>query len=117
MIVRKLSTGTSHRVVECNGLLFTGGITAQRLPAGIEDQIRQVLGQLAELLEAGGSSMTGVLSTTVYLTDMAHREALNAIWVEAFGGELPTRATVGVSALTRPEMEIELTAIAAVEDR
>lgn len=78
-----------------------------------ESRIRRIFAHLAALLGANGSSPRHVLSTRVYVTDMArHRPLVNAAFTRFFGAELPARTIVEVRALNQ-EDTIELEAVAA----
>ena len=66
----------------------------------IEAQTEQVIANLAAVLDAGGSSLAGVVRTTVYLTDLSNFSRVNAVYAKFFiGNPAPARSTVGVSAL------------------
>ena len=66
---------------------------------GIEEQTRQVLANLSAVLEAAGTTMSRVIKTTVFLTDMADFPAMNTIYAEAFDDHKPARSTVAVAGL------------------
>ena len=66
---------------------------------GIEAQTRQVLANLSAVLEAAGTTLSRVIKTTVFLTDMADFPAMNSVYAEAFGDHKPARSTVAVTGL------------------
>jgi len=66
---------------------------------GVPEQTRQVLANLAAVLEAEGASMAQVVKTTVYLRHIDDFGAMNEVYAEAFGESRPARATVGVAGL------------------
>ena len=80
---------------------------------GVGEQTRRALENLKAVLEAAGSSLTEVLRTTVYLTDMAHFAAMNEIYGTFFPQGPPARSTVAVAGLPRGAL-IEIDAIASV---
>ena len=85
--------------------------------AGFEAQARQVLANVAAILEAAGSSVDHVLKSTVYITDVAHWPAFNALYAERFGHHKPARTVVPVAGLHYGYL-VEMDVIAAVaEDR
>ena len=92
-------------VVERDGLLFISGqvpldpATKQIVPGGIEEQTRQALSNLTGALAAAGLTPADVLKTTVFLTDMGHYAAMNAIYAESFSEAPPARSAVAVAAL------------------
>lgn len=108
--------------VAYRGLVFLSGIrgidpSTGRPDEGDESRIRRIFAHLAALLEASGSSPRDVLSTRVYVTDMArHRPMVNAEFTRFFGAELPARTIVEVRALNQGDT-IELEAVAARRHR
>ena len=67
------------------GVGFQGDITAQ---------VTRTIDNVEESLKAAGSSMQKVLKVNVYLTDIRHFEAMNAVYRARFGPEFPTRTTI-----------------------
>ncbi len=96
-------------------LLFIAGqrgidpATGEPVSATIEARARQALENLKAIAGAAGGSMATFISTTVYVTDMkAHRPAVNSLYEEFFGANLPTRTIVEVAALNEGDIfEIE----------
>lgn len=77
----------------------------------ISVQTHRALDQVASILSAGGSDLSRVLQLTVYLTDLAHWGAVNAVCAERFGDHRPTRAIVPCGPLHFGAL-LEITAIA-----
>jgi 2-iminobutanoate/2-iminopropanoate deaminase len=88
------------------------GDPEQRLEE-FDAQARQVLANVKAILEASGSSMDLVVRATVYIADVAHWPAFNALYAEAFGAHRPARTVVPVSALHYGYL-VEMDAIAAL---
>ena len=83
------------------------------VPGGIEDETRQALTNLRQVLADSGSGMQAVVKTTVFLKDMADFPKMNAVYAEFFPENPPARSTVQVAALPRGgSVEIEATATA-----
>ena len=80
---------------------------------GIKEQTRQVLDNIQMLLEAAGSSMDKVIKCLVFITDMKDFQAMNDVYKTYFTGNPPARSCVEVSALARPDLIVEIEAIAA----
>jgi len=88
--------------------------TGKIVAGEIEDETRQVLANLAAVLEAAGSGLDRVVKATVYLTDLSLFPRVNAIYAEAFHFDpAPARVTVGVSALPLGA-QVEIDAVALV---
>jgi 2-iminobutanoate/2-iminopropanoate deaminase len=66
---------------------------------GVAAQTRQVLANLAAVLQSEGASFAHVVKTTVYLRHIDDFGAMNDVYAEVFGEHRPARATVGVSGL------------------
>ena len=80
----------------------------------IQEQSRAAFDNLRETLEAVGSGLDRLLHLTIYLTDIgSDRAGFNDVYRTYLRGPVPVRCAVGVAALARPEMRVELTAIAA----
>lgn len=81
------------------------------VPGGITEQTQRVFANLDAILEAAGTDFAHVVKTTVFLTDMADFQAMNAVYAQAFGEHRPARSTVAVSGLPRGvSVEIEVIA-------
>ena len=78
-----------------------------------DEQARRVIDNVFAILEASGSAPGLVLRTTVYIADVSHWPAFNAIYGEKFGTHKPARTVVPVSALHYGYL-VEMDAIAAV---
>ncbi len=66
---------------------------------GVPEQTRQVLANLAAVLETEGATLAQVVKTTVYLRSIDDFAAMNSVYAEVFGASRPARATVGVAGL------------------
>lgn len=110
--------GPYSQAVRAGDLIFTSGqigldpITG-KLVEGIEAQTRQVLANLAVILEAAGATFENVVKTTIFLTDMGDFQTVNMIYASEFAADPPARSTVQVAALPRRALvEIEMVAYA-----
>ncbi len=81
---------------------------------GIEEQTRQVMENIKVHIEAAGSSMDKIIKCLVFITDMKHFQGLNEVYKSYFTGDPPARSCVEVSALARPELIVEIEAIATI---
>ena len=66
---------------------------------GVEPELRQAMANMAGLLASKGATMSDVVKTTVFLTDMAHYGDMNRIYIELFGDHRPARSAVAVASL------------------
>lgn len=110
--------GPYSQAVVANGMVFTSGQIALT-PEGVmlEDdvvvQTKQVLKNLQAVLEEAGSSMGGVVKTTIFLASMDDFATVNEIYAEAFGSHKPARSTVAVKTLPKNAL-VEIDAVALV---
>ena len=86
----------------------------ERKLADFEAQARQVIANVIAIVEAAGSSRELILRTTVYIADIAHWPAFNAVYAEMLGGHRPARTVVPVPHLHYGYL-VEMDAIAAVK--
>lgn len=78
-------------------------------------QAAQVLRNISTCLEAGGRSVSDIVAMTVYLTDISDIDAIDVAFRDLFfDGMYPTRTTVQIAALGRPEFRVEISAVAAI---
>ena len=93
-------------------LPFVPGEPQRRLTS-FEEQAEQVISNLIAIVEAAGSSADRILRTTVYVADIAHWPAFNAIYARRLGDHRPARTVVPVSQLHYGFL-LEMDAIAAL---
>ncbi len=113
------AVGPYSQAVRVGDLVFTSGqiginpLTGQ-LRVGVEEQTRQVLANLAAVLEAAGSHMDAIVKTTIFLTDIAQFSTVNQIYAEVFSDDPPARSTVQVAALPLGA-QVEIEAVALIQ--
>ena len=111
--------GPYSQAIKAGGLVFCSGqipidpavnaVTATT----IEEQARQAISNLRNVLEAAGSSLAKVVKTTVFISDMNDFAALNGVYAELFGDAKPARSCVQVARLPKDvKLEIEAIAVA-----
>ena len=96
-----------------NNTIYLAGQVADDPSQDIAGQTRQVLAAIDRLLAEGGSDKMNILSTTIYITDMADFPGMNAVWdTWVVPGATPPRATVEAQ-LAKPAYKVEIQIIAA----
>lgn len=114
-------TGPWNWSVEWNGLVFVSGVRGIELQSGEpaegdERRLELIFVHLSKVLEGAGSSLSSVLSSTVYVTNMTRlRPLVNDAYTRAFGSNLPTRTIVEIQALNQND-SIEIEVIATKEE-
>lgn len=108
--------GTGPRMSEavaCNGILWVAGQVGE--PGhSVADQTRQCLAEVDRILAGAGTDKTRILSTQIWLADMASFAEMNAVW-DAWvpQGHTPARAT-GEAKLATPDYLVEVIVTAAL---
>jgi len=85
--------------------------TGNFIEGGVEEQTRQAMTNLKNVLEATGLTMENIVKTTVFLKDMHQFTEMNAVYGTFFNQEPPARSTVEVAALPKNGL-VEIEAIA-----
>jgi enamine deaminase RidA (YjgF/YER057c/UK114 family) len=112
-IMRHESSKVYSKVVEANGFVFTAGIIPGDLSRDVKGQTAEVLAEIDRLLALSGTSKGRIISASIWLNDIRHREAMNEVWIAWVGGEgnAPTRACVEAK-LVDPRMLVEIGVVA-----
>jgi 2-iminobutanoate/2-iminopropanoate deaminase len=112
--------GPYSQAVRTDSLIYTAGqialdpSTGELVAGSIEEQTRQVLTNLRNVLEAAGSSLEHVVKTTCFLKDMNDFPKFNAVYTEFFSANPPARSTVAAAGLPKGGL-VEIEAVALVE--
>ncbi len=109
--------GPYSQAVEANGMIYCSGqipidpAVDAVVAETVEDQTRQAITNLKNVLEAAGSGLDKVVKTTVFISDMNDFAKINGVYAELFGDTKPARACVQVARLPK-DVRIEIEAIA-----
>ncbi len=112
-ITRHEQNAVYSKIVEANGLVFTAGIVPADLSRDVKGQTGEVLAEIERLLALCGTDKSKIVSATIWLNDIRHREAMNEAWTPWVGGQnAPVRACVEAK-LVDPRMLVEIAVVAA----
>lgn len=110
--------GPYSQAVKIGNILYTSGqisldpATGNLVEGDFSAHARRVFENMRAVLREAGADFGHVVKATVYVTDLANFQALNAIYAEYFGDHKPARSTVEVSALPKgAAVEIDLIAV------
>lgn len=99
-----------------NGTVYLAGQIAENADLDIVGQTEEVLAAVDALLAEANSDKTLILSTQIYLTDMADFAGMNSVWERwVVQGATPPRATVEAR-LANPKCKVEVVIVAAQKD-
>lgn len=114
MSIERLHTGPRLSQVVIHGdTVYTAGIVADDANADVGGQTGQILDKIDRYLKEAGTDKTRILMATIWLSDIAHYDPMNAVWdMWVPKGQAPARACVE-SRLARPEFKVEIRVVAA----
>jgi len=98
------STSPVAQATKGGGFVFVGGqmprdLVTGKIVNGAEAQARLSLQHCLNILREAGSGPEKVMLAIVYMTDLAHKPAVNKVFAEVFGASPPARNLVEVSAI------------------
>lgn len=111
------AVGPYSQAIEHGDMIFCSGQigidpASGILVEGIENQTKQVMANLEQVLIAAGLSLEKIIKTTIFLADMNDYVGVNEIYGSYFKEIKPARSTVQVAKLPKDALiEIECIAI------
>jgi 2-iminobutanoate/2-iminopropanoate deaminase len=69
------------------------------MPDSFEEQVRQTLNNVKNILETAGSDLDHVVKVNAYITDLTRFSEFNAVYKEFFEQDPPARTTVATALL------------------
>ena len=109
------------RAVKVTGgtTVYLAGVGGASGPVGssldFASQTRNAFGRLRENLADAGGKLDDITTMTVFITDARYGDEFVKIRGEFFGENYPCSALITIAGLARPEMLVEIQAIAVLE--
>ena len=109
--------GPYSAAIKVGNMIFTSGQLPVNpvdgsMPTDIKEQTKQSLNNIKGILSEQGYSLSDVVKTTVFITDLNQFGDINAAYSEMFGNHKPARSCVQVAKLTKNAgIEIEVVAV------
>ena len=110
--------GPYSQAVEANGFIFASGQlgidpnTGNFVEGGVKEQTKQALTNARAIMEEAGLSLSNVVKTTVFLSDMANSADMNEVYSQFFSEPFPARSAVAVKTLPKNGLvEVECIAV------
>lgn len=97
--------GPYSQAMVTDSLLFTSGTipidptTGIIAEGSIEEHAHQVFRNLGAIAEAAGTNLSRAIKVTVFLTDIADFQRVNAVYAQYFREPFPARSAIQVAAL------------------
>lgn len=112
--------GPYSQGVVAGGFVFTSmqialdPTTGEMVGRTAPEQLKRCLENIRAVVEAAGGSLSDIVKTTIYLTDITGFGAVNEVYGDFFTEHLPGRGVVEVSALPKGAL-IAVEAVASKE--
>ncbi len=104
------------RCVIHGNMVYLAGITAQDLSGDVAAQTREVLAKIDALLAKAGTNKRNVLTTQIWLSDMALFREMNAVWNDWVDAEIPPSRACVSGELYCPDALVEIVVTAVIEE-
>lgn len=109
----KITGGTTIYLAGHTGYQDERGET---YPDNFDGQVRVAFERMHKTLEAAGGKLGDIVTMTVFITNMANGTRFTQLRKEFFQeGRYPASALIGIKELARPEMLVEIQAIAVLD--
>jgi 2-iminobutanoate/2-iminopropanoate deaminase len=103
-------------MVFCAGQIPLDPKSGQIVSQDMAEQTRRVLDNLTAVLKSERLTLSDVVKTTVFVTDLADFQTINETYAKYFSTQPPARSTVQVAALPKAA-RVEIEAIAVADDQ
>ena len=105
--------------IKAGNFLFVSGQGSAQSKEDIKEQTLTTLNKIKTIVEAGGSKISNIVKTTVYLKYIKDFNEMNTVYKKFFNDNgvvesFPSRAALEASNLPSPSMLIEISAIAVL---
>ena len=109
----KVAGGTT---VYLAGVGATTDVNGKSLGGDFEGQVRATFERIRANLARAGGDLEDIVTMTVFIKDMQYGTHFTQLRKEYFTRGYPCSALIGIRELARPEMMVEIQAIAVVGD-
>lgn len=109
--------GPYSQAVQFGNMLFVSGqialdpATGELKTDSLEEETTLVMKNLKEVLSAAGFGFEHIIKTSIFLSDMALFNEVNAIYAQSFESDFPARETVAVKGLPKG-VNVEISVVA-----
>ena len=106
---------TEGATVYLAGVGATTDAARKSLAGDFEGQTRATFERVRANLERAGGTLDDIVTMTVFIKDMQYGTQFTQIRKEFFSRGFPCSALIGIDSLARPEMMVEVQAIAVLD--
>ena len=98
-------------ILYCSGQIGINPKTNQLINNNIEEETKQVLENIMAILDTEKMTVSNVVKSSIFITDMSQYTKMNSIYSKYFTNDSPARETIEVSKLPK-DANIEISIIA-----
>jgi 2-iminobutanoate/2-iminopropanoate deaminase len=102
--------------ITIGGMAGVDPATGELASDDVASQARQILRNVAEMLESAGSDLDHIVHVNVFLLHISDFAAMNGAYVEVLGTHRPARTVIGVSALPKEGALLTMNLTAVTRD-
>ena len=106
---------TGGATVYLAGVGATTDVAGRSLAGDFAGQTRATFERVRANLERAGGTLDDIVTMTVFIKDMQYGTQFTQIRKEFFSRGFPCSALIGIDSLARPEMMVEVQAIAVLD--
>lgn len=106
---------TGGTTVYLAGVGATADESGKALTGDFDGQVRASFERIRSTLGRAGGSLDDIVNMTVYIIDMQNGTRFTQIRKEFFKEGFPCSALIGIASLARPEMMVEVHAVAVLD--
>jgi 2-iminobutanoate/2-iminopropanoate deaminase len=117
--VAEVGPGLWSNAIRAGDMLFISGQVARSFEGGTEivgkdeyEQTKQIFSRIERIIRAAGGTMDSLVKMTVYVVDISKNTEVWRARREFFSGDFPASTLVEVRSLAKPEVLVEIEAVA-----
>lgn len=111
--------GAYSNAIKCGNIIFVSGQLPVNpetgtMPETIQEQTKQVIDNMRNILADAGASLDNVVKTTVYLQEMYLFSQMNDVYATEFNEPYPARTSIAIKEMTQGAL-VSLDVIAVLD--
>ena len=103
------------RIVWLAGHIAPEDADGNSLAGDFDAQVHRIFRKLENTLADANAALSDIVAMTVFITDVTNNTRFVELRKQYFAGDYPASTLVTVAALNRPEMMVEIQAVAVTE--
>jgi 2-iminobutanoate/2-iminopropanoate deaminase len=117
--VAEVAAGLWSNAIRAGDTLYISGQVARPFDGGTSmvgsneyEQAKQIFARIERIIKAAGGTMDNLVKMTIYMVDIKNNTEVWRARREFFTGDFPASTLVEVRALAKPEVLVEIEAVA-----